>query len=199
MIIVRDPQHRDAIPPWLLDEQGAPAPDLHAVSDADGDLYGLGDPLLLGSAPARAWTDLGDGYQARLVQPADTGALCRSLGWCRLTQVCDCQGRPWAVPLVLGQAAEVLLVPTYGPGFVPVWTERQQLAIDRARLARDGLAAGVDGDGQLDAQAACAWAADLLTIANHTTVALLTTLGLLDQTLVLAVLSTAAGYRPVGD
>jgi hypothetical protein len=199
MLIIRDTRHRDEIPPWLIGEDGQPAPDLHAVIDADGDLYGLGSSLLLGSAPPRAWTDLGDGYQARIVMPLDSGALRRVLGWARTVPVADSNGRLWPVPVVLDASGSVVLVPRYDAQWRPTWTPAQSLVIERAESARQALAAAVDSGAPLDAAAACTWCADLISAAAHVTPAILGALQLLDTTLVLRALRIAAGYQPPED
>lgn len=104
-------------------------------------------------------------------------------------------GREWPALAVLDGGGNIILSPRYDAQWRQVWTPEQSLAIERAQAARQALAAAVETGSGLDAAAACAWTADILSAAMHLTPVILGALHLLDQALILGVLRVAAGFQ----
>ncbi len=188
MIIYRD-QHfasRLSKPPWL---EGAS--DLHIREDADGRLFAIGDGRLVGPAPAKEWQDLGDGWQARLVQPFHPVLLLRKPLWCPLRSVTDQQGRQWMVPQILQKEDGVSLIEaTYGPGWIPDYTPAQTKALAVAHWSRQNHAS----EAPVAVSTACNSAAELLSACYYLTPEVIAVLRLLDNGLMTAVLRRAAGF-----
>jgi hypothetical protein len=188
MIIYRDTQHATRrTPPPGCDG----AVDLVERPAADGSLWAIGDGILVGPAPDRAWTDIGDGWQARLLDPLDTQRLRRDQRHVTTSWIADLRARHWAAPVVLADGGERALRVTYGADFLPALTDDQRHAEAIARAARDALVS----NAEIDMALAARWTADLLAFANHVAPATLAALHLIDDALVVGVLSTAAGVR----
>lgn len=184
MIIVRDtkPRERMCAPPWM---EGAA--DLQSREDGDGRLWGIGDGRLIGPpASEKAWRDIGDDYQGRLIQPFVPALLMRRPFWCPFETVTDQQGREWMAPRIL--AGDTLLIQvTYGPGWVPELTPAQAITERVARWARQTATQPVE---TAKAAEACA---DLMAAVMHVSPGLIAGLRLLDEGLLLAFLRTAKG------
>lgn len=182
MITVRD-RRSDRIgpPPWM---DGAA--DLQSREDANGRLWGIGSGLLVGPAPDRAWTDIGDDYQARLVQPFLPVLLMRRPFWCPFETVADQRGREWMAPVILTGNALAIQV-TFGPGWIPNLSPEQTTAERVARWAQQTATQPVE---TATAAAACA---DLMATVMHLTPTIVANLSLLDEGLMLEFLRTAKG------
>ncbi len=197
MILYRDTKHGSRLnPPAWLEGAG----DLHVREDADGRLFGIGDGRMVGPAPDKAWVDVGEGIQARLMKPFGPGTLLRRPEWCRTFVIPDQHNRLWPVPQILAADGAALAIQvTYGPGWEPELTQLQQQAEKAARWARQTISAAVEAGVPLVASDACQAAAELLASILHVSPATLAALRLLDQPFILAVLRTAAGWIPADD
>lgn len=173
-----------AAPAWL---EGAA--DLHERINPPGRLWAIGDGLQVADAPDRAWSDVGDGWQARVHAQAIGVELARHLTWCPTSAVSDRDGNLWAALQLLDANGNPRIAYKYGgPSFMPVATPDQKRALDIAEAARSAFLSGND----LPREVACTWAAELLALANHISVGAIAALGLLDDVLVVHVLRAAA-------
>lgn len=182
---------RKEAPPWM---EGAGN---LQTRDGEGKRYwGVGDGYLCGPQERAQWRDIDDGYSVAIVGALDPRSLARDQRWCDTSFACDMSGRAWACPLVLAQSGARRFRSAYGADYLPLLTSAQDRAEKVARAAADALTAAHAGTGAIPMQVACAWAAELLSIANHVTPQILGVLGLLDDALIGAALYRAAGFMP---
>ncbi len=197
MIIYRDRRPgRSEPPPWLAD-----AIDLNSREDVEGRLWCAGDALRLASAPDRAWLPLADDWQVRMTKEGpEPERLAKVLPWAASMEVNDGAGRRWQAPRILASEGHRLFRVRYtGANWTPVLTEEQQFAETAATSARDAFLAlaearkaGIAGVSP-PREATCAWAALLLCVWHPLSVEVVSTLGLLDDLLVVDVLKVASG------
>ncbi len=191
MLVYRDTKaaKRRAPPPGL---DGAA--DLHEASDRNGRFrwWGIGNAHLVGERDD--WTDLDDGWQVAAVGKLDPQQSRRTIRWCRTVDVQDAQGRTWTAPVVLNMNGDRCILVSYGKDFLPVLSNAQERALSLATAARDALVAaqGIDGAG-LDMPVAARWVAELLALTHHMGMETMGALGLIDDALILSVLSAATG------
>ncbi len=197
MIVYRDLKHGERLtPPAWLEGAG----DLHVREDAGGRLFGIGDGRMVGPAPDKAWVDVGDGIQARMLKPFIPEFLRRQPLWCRSFPIADQQGNVWSVPQILATDGSTLAIQVhYGPGWEPELTPLQQQAEKAARWARQTLTTAIETDMQVVVADACQATAEILSAVLYISPQTLAALRLLDQFFMLAVLRTAAGWIPSDD
>lgn len=185
MLIVRDTKHVERLgaPPWMAD-----AADLQSREDADGRLWAIGDPRLVGPVKSSTWSDIGDGYQVRIIEPFVPALLMRKPFWCPFEIVEDQRGRQWMAPRILAKAGAILAIQvTYGPDWKP------DLSLEQATAERVARWALQTADKPVDVTIACTAAADLMAAVMHITSEIVAKLRLLDQGLMLSFLRTAKG------
>jgi hypothetical protein len=184
MIVYRDNKaSKRQTPPWLVG-----ASDLIIREDTanfDIKYYGIGPAHSVGAGDK--WTDLGDGYDARIVGELSSYLLTRHLPFVPVSEAMDMMGRGWHVPQVLNEDVP-LIIPTYDDNYLPVYNTEQQRIIDIAKAARAALRSG-----GVDMSVAGRWTAELICCANHISEKALLRLNLLDNALVLTTLQVATG------
>ncbi len=154
---------------------------------ADGaHLVGIGDPVVFGSP--RRWYDLSDDWRVGLTPGTkfNPGALTRGQLWCDTVTVCDLMDRPWQVPRIRDAEGRRAFRVAYGRDWLPALTDEQARCEEIADAASHALASG-----DCPMSVACQWAAEFLAAVNHITVEALAALALLDDRLVLGVISAA--------
>lgn len=175
-------------PPWLVG-----ARDLACRPDPTGGYaFGIGPSYLLGQRTGAVM--LSNGWSVWINGSIDVPRLRRDVRWCNLAPAEDIAGNAWAAPAILDGSGERGFRVKYGPTFRPALTAEQDAAMILSREARALLINlyHAKKDPTEDEQAAmCAWAADLLSIANHITPEVLGMLQILDDSLVTAVLAAA--------
>jgi hypothetical protein len=184
MILYRDKKSgRTAPPPWL---DGAP--DLVSRDSADGRLWTVGDPLLLG--PALRWTDLDDGWQARILDPLDPATLFRRdlMQTYAVSEVHDLRGLSWFAPVLVDADGNRLFRCSRGKDWRPVLAPAQEHALEACHDARSIF---LSGDSALPVEAGCQYAAEFLALVNCVSPEVMATLGLMDERLALEVLQAA--------
>jgi len=198
VLVYRDTRAKDRRipPPWL-----AGAADLLEVSDRQGRFryWGIGNAHLIGERDD--WTSLSDGWQVAVAGPINPQEFRRSLRWCRTLNSEDTQGRVWTGPVVTDAKGNRLILAAYGPDFLPVLNNAQQRAWDVAQAVREHLLAAQEvEDGSLDMSLCARWAAEYLSLTHHVSPEVLTAMphaALLDESLILRILSNAVGGRIV--
>jgi hypothetical protein len=179
--------------------------DVTRVQLADGDaIVAVCAAWHLGS-PDVAWSDLGDGWDVGLVDLGDDplAALARTAPGLPALTVKDAVGRGRLIPAVLDPAGAVALPLALGiQGYeriegepIPRWghtpTRQQARLIQVATTVREALAGGTFA--AITAAQAADMTASLLAATYHVTPAVLGTLGLLDDSLVVRALLACAG------
>lgn len=188
MIIYHDTKaaDRDTPPPWLVG-----ATNLHRRDGRGERWWGVGPTPWLVGPQAGTWHELADGWRCLLLGELDPRDLRRDQRWCDSEPAVDLHARRWAAPVILGEDGGPVFRVSYGRDFLPALTSEQSQAQTIAEAARQALASG-----GIDGPHARRWAAMLLTITHHLDVEVIGALGLLDDALVLSVLSPASG-RPL--
>jgi len=180
---------RTTPPPWL---DGAA--DLHARESLDHSQrwWGIGNAHLVG--PRDGGEALDDGWHVSIAGRINPQEFRRVMRWCRTTEARDTAGRAWAAPVILSTGGDRTILVAYGKDFLPALTPAQDRAVSIARAAREALetAHEVDGAG-LDMSLAARWTAELLALTHHVDMGTLAALQLVDEALILAVLSAATG------
>ncbi len=191
MLIYKDTKAsaRRAPPPWL---EGAS--DLMEANDRGGRFrwWGIGNAHLIGERPD--WQSLDDGWAVDVAGPIDPQQFRRTMRWCRTVEVADTQGRQWTAPVITDAKGNRLILVAYGKDFLPVLNPAQQRAWEICQAAREHFLAvqSVD-DSDLDMPLCARWTAELLSLTHHISAEVLCALSLLDDALILAVLSAAVG------
>lgn len=184
MIVYRDRKaDTRETPAWLVG-----ADDLVVREDLEDQkikYYGIGPAQYIGAS--NKWTDIGDGYDARLVGDLATYLMVRKLPYVPVAEAEDMLQRGWYVPQVLNEDVP-LVVPTYDDNYLPTYNAEQQRIIDIAKAARAALHAN-----GVDFSIAARWAAELICAANHIPEKALLRLNLLDNALVVSALQVATG------
>lgn len=193
MLVYRDTKAatRRQAPPFL---DGAA--DLFERADRNGQFryWGIGNAHLVGERSD--WQDMEDGFQVSVAGPINPQQFRRVMRWCRTVQVEDTQGRQWTAPVILNEHGDRSILVTYGRDFLPALTNAQTRAVEIAKAARDALvgAQEVEGGG-LDMAVAARWTAELLSLTHHVSMEVLAVLELIDEALILAVLSATTGLK----
>lgn len=191
MLVYRDTRaaKRRVPPPWL---DGAA--DLAEAGDRTGAFrwWGIGNAHLVGERAD--WTDLDDGWQVAVAGELNPQTFRRTIRWCRTLNVEDTHGRAWTAPVVLNESGDRCILVSYGADFLPVLSNAQTRALDIANAARQALNAAreVEGGG-LDWPVAARWVAELLALTHHVSMGEIAALGMVDDALILAVLSATTG------
>ena len=187
MIVYRDRKARTRkTPVWLIG-----ATDLvirENTADQNIVYYGIGSPILVGDDNNK-WTDIGDGYDARIAGDFAPYLIVRDLPYVPLTEAEDMHKRSWYVPQVLNEDVP-LIIATYDDNYLPTFDAQQTRMIEIAKAARAALYGG-----GIDLSVAARWAAELLCAANHINDKALLRLNLLDNALVLSVMQGATGCQ----
>ncbi len=142
----------------------------------------------------KLWHKLDDGWEASYVRNAGDVVPSRDLTrlncWANVLTVEDNLGEQWLAPNVLTPTgARAYSVAYAGADFLPSPTDEQARADAIAKEARQAMTA----EEGAPIQAACRWAAVLLSITSHVTPATIAALGVLDTALVQKVLIVATG------
>lgn len=193
MLVYKDTQaaKRRTPPPWL---EGAA--DLHEANDRTGKArwWGIGNAHLVGERDD--WQELDDGWRVALAGPVDPRQFRRSIRWCRTVQVEDTHGRQWTAPVILNEHGDRCILVSYGKDFLPALNPAQARAVEIAKAARDALVGAMEVEGGgLDMSVAARWSAELLSLTHHVNMEIIAALGVLDEALILAVLSAAVGLK----
>lgn len=193
MLVYKDTQaaKRRTPPPWLES-----AVDLQEANDRTGKArwWGIGNAHLVGERDD--WISLDDGWQVAVAGPINPQQLRRSLRWCRTVNVEDTHGRVWTAPVILNEHGDRCILVSYGKDFLPVLNPAQARAVEISKAARDALvvAQEVEGGG-LDMSVAARWVAELLSLTHHIGMEPIAALGLIDEALILEILSAAVGLK----
>lgn len=190
MLIFQDnqPSTRQTPPPWLVG-----CADVLRVEDRTGAhrWWGVGNAHLIG--PRDDYLPLSDGWLVALAGDLSPQIYRRTLRWCRTTEVEDTQGRTWTAPTILNAAGERVILVSYGRDYLPVLSADQARAVEIATAARQQLLAAHDLGEAIDFSVAARWAAELLALTHHLSAEVLAVLAVLDEALILGVLSAACG------
>lgn len=190
MIIYHHPTETTP-PAWL-----AHAEDVNVRQCSDGCLFGAGPTYLLGLDGRDQARPLADGWSVWVNGAVDPYALAHPCAWAASAPVIDLQGRAWAAPVVLGANGKPCIRVAYGDDWLPDLTPQQQRIVDIAQVARAALEAAYgEHPVALDQRAACAWAAEALTVTNAVTVQVIRRLSLLDDALIAGTLLALTSYR----
>lgn len=196
MIVYR--HKTEVIPPDLADWEPRES-DAARVSQFAGDYQhvAIADPVLW-RIPPGVFVKLDGGWEAALARNKGGAVPSRDLSrlkcWAPVLPVLDATGEQWMAPVILTPAGHRAFPVSYaGPDFLPAPTEDQQRAEAIAREIRATAEKERDGGEGFNPQIACRWSAVLLSITSHVSPAVIAALGILDDTLVRAVLLAAAG------
>jgi hypothetical protein len=183
MIRFRDTLNRSSAPPWLIG-----AHNLHRKPSRDGELWACGDAFYL--TDAGPWRELGDGYE--VAGPIDAFQdYRRADSWFSVCQAYDMHGNAWDIPKILDAAGNRVFRVSYGRDFMPELSAEQYRILEVAKAAKDAIAASTDGVQDVGVQAACRWAAELLTVSYHLPIEAIAELCIMDDDLAVGALSIA--------
>ena len=191
MLVFQDAQARERqTPPAFL----AGAVDLLQVEDRKGlhRWWGIGNAHLVGP-DGKEFRELSDGWSVAitgLINPADYR---RDIRWASCADAEDTRGRAWRAPRILSEGGERIILVTYGRDFLPTMTPEQARAVEVASAARLAVLSAMESGGVVDFSLGARWAAELLAITHHLSVECLAVIGVLDEQLILAVLSVSCG------
>jgi hypothetical protein len=191
MLVYRDTKAttRKTPPPWL---DGAA--DLLEVADRQGKYrwWGIGNAHLIGERDD--WRTLDDGWEVAAAGKPDPRQFRRVMRWCRTVQVKDTRGMEWTAPVITDSRGNRLILVSYGPDYLPALNPAQQRAWEIVQAAREHFAAvqSVD-EAEMDMPLCAHWAAELLALTHHISMEVIGVLRLLDDALILEVLSAAVG------
>lgn len=174
--------HSPTPPPWLLG-----ADDVAHTMCADGSLFGVGHPALLGSSGP--WRDCGEGWACAGSQ--DPRELRRARLWCDVVDGVDQAGRWWSFPVILDREGRRSIRVAYGKDWLPALTPEQERAEAIAKEARAVLTGGQDPGPQVG----CQWTAELLSITHHISPGVCQALHFIDDMLLAQALTIAAGLH----
>lgn len=180
---------RSSPPPWLDGALG-----LHARESLDHGTrwWGIGNAHLVG--PRDGGESLGDGWHVSVAAPINPQDFRRTLRWCRTVDSVDTAGRVWAAPVILNERGDRVILVAYGKDFLPALTAAQGRAVSIARAAREQLETAQEmEDGGIDLSVAARWTAELLALTHHVDMGTLAALSLVDEELILSVLSAVTG------
>lgn len=159
-----------------------------------GHVVGVGDPLIWTEPAARAWADVGDGWQVALVPGTvfEPRLLTRVQGWADVGEVQDTHRRAWHAPKIRRPGGGRAFRCAYGRDWLPALTAEQI-------RAEEIVAAALEAANQDTPMAvACQWAAELLTMATHISVPAISALALMDETLACGTLALSASLEIEG-
>ena len=191
MIVYHHPAQ--ATPPAWLDG----AADVTTCSCHDGTLFGAGPAYLLGQAGRPNAKPLDDDWTVWLNGEIEPAFLVRPCPWADLEIAADIRCRSWACPVALTEGGKPAIRANYGDDWLPDYTPEQERLLAVASAARSALEAAYTGSHRtpVDQRAACAWAAEALSVTNALTVKIIRRLSLLDDALVASVLLHLTGFR----
>lgn len=186
MIRVLDTLGRVSAPAWMVG-----AADLQCRPCRDGVLWGIGDGALL--CDLGPWVEIGDGYRVCGDQPP--GELERGDPAWPTIAVADMRGQAWQAPAVLDEKGNRAFRVSFGPDWLPALTPAQARAMNLADEVRSAMQSGRD----VPMAVCCQWSAEFLSLTHYLSPKVIAACGLLDEALVIQVMSSAAGLAEVSD
>jgi hypothetical protein len=191
MILYRDKSRAGIAPPGL---DGVA--DLHRRQDPAGDIWGVGDGILVGPQPERSWQDMDAPWQCCQVGAFDPQTAIRMLAWAPTKHANDTAGRSWDVPAILDESGHYRIIHPIGPNWEPCPTPDQAKARNIAEWFRAQLEAAESGlTPGLPMAEAAQGVAFLLSLTHGVCIDAMRVLCLLDEALILAVALKSSGYK----
>lgn len=162
-----------------------------------GYFFGIGPHYLCGKSTESEPVDLGDGWTAWINGEIKPYMLQKQMKGQPLMPVEDSKDNVWYVPVILGPKGDRGFQVKYGPDFLPLLTEEQEIILTLAKEARVFLPRITEDTScptDEDMRIACTWAAKFLSYTNNINIECFGKLGLMDDALVIGTLMAVSCY-----